>query len=78
MNDVSQLKILYEYYDEFNGGDSIKTKEAVNALIKLIPSEKTKDVEGLITTMGASIREDAYKAGFKAAVKLMSEVVQLK
>ena len=74
MNGKSQLKILYEYYYEFNGADSDKTRDAINALLEAVPKEKTDEIEDLLTTIGSSIREDAYVAGFKAAMNLMSEV----
>ena len=74
MNEKSQLKILYEYYCEFNGADSEKTRDALNALLETIPKEKTDAVEDLLTTIGSTIRENAYIAGFKAAMNLMSEV----
>ena len=77
MNEKSQLKVLYEYYYEFNGADSDKTRDAINALLETIPKDKTDEIEDLLTTIGSSIREEAYSAGFKAAMNLMSEVNQV-
>lgn len=74
MNGKSQLKILYEYYYEFNGADSEKTRDALNILLDTVPKEKTDEVEDLLTTIESTIREDAYIAGFRAAMNLMSEV----
>lgn len=74
MNGKSQLRILYEYYYEFNGADSEKTRDALNILLDTVPKEKTDEVEDLLTTIESTIREDAYIAGFRAAMNLMSEV----
>lgn len=72
---MSQLSVLYDEYITNESEEVVEKSTAMDAIAELLPAKDYARFEEDLNRAEDKMSEDAFKAGFKAAILLIMEVL---
>ncbi len=72
---MSQLSVLYDEYITNESEEVVEKSTAMDAIVELLPAKDYARFEEDLNRAEDKMTEDAFKAGFKAAILLIMEVL---
>lgn len=72
---MSQIKLLYERFLETEASANARKDHAMEICVEILPHREYAEVEELLSKAEDEMSEEAFRAGFRSAVRLMREAI---